>query len=540
MAIGTGNAETDDEFLFDCFVHHPAVGLCLNVQAAGAIALGRTGSGKTAIIRYIEAKEEHATDLDPAEMSMSYVANSDALRFLNAIGADLDLLFQVLWKHVLCVEYIRLRWNVENSTKSVNVFERLVSKFNRDERKARAIKYLKAWEGKFWITMDQNIKEITEQIEERLKAEFGAEIEKFKAGGGYERGLTTEKKSEIIVRVRNIINADQLRELHGIIEMLADSARGDDFARCFILIDRLDEKWVDESIRFKLIRGLISSLRQFRAIQNLKILVALRTDILERVVQETSDITFQREKFEDYFIKISWSKRELKELVDRRIRLLFRRQYTSKDVEFYDVFTNKVRNKDPFEYILERTHMRPRDVIAFVNECFVVADGSYEVTPNQMYKAEAEYARKRRDALEQEWRSAYPSVGQLLKFITASRKVMLEWSELLASAELDNLALVICAEGATDFDPMIEPAQAVLDDKPSARLHFLRAVVSTLYRVGAVGVKLRPEDRFLYSHLDEPLISPDILGEGARIRIHAMLHGAYRLNEAERSRAHSM
>jgi len=539
MAIGTGNAETDDDFLFDCFVHHPAVEECTRIQSAGTILAGRTGSGKTAIIRFIETREDYATDLDPAEMSMSYVANSDALRFLNAIGADLDLLFQVLWKHVLCIEYIRLRWKVESEAKSVNVFERLVEKFNKDERKQRAINYLRDWEGKFWITMDQNIKEITEQVEKKLHAEFGAEIEKFKAGGQYDKRMSAERKSEIVIRARNIINADQLRELHGVIEMLAETARQDGVHRCFILIDKLDEKWVDESIRFKLIRSLISSLRTFRALENLKILVALRTDILERVVQETSDITFQREKFEDYFIQIIWSKRDLRGLVDRRMRVLFRRQYTGKDVEFDDVFTHNIKNKDPFDYILERTRMRPRDVISFINECFSVADGNYEVTPNLIYRAEAEYARKRRDALEQEWRSAFPTLGAMLKFITSARNVGMEWTDLIGKSELDELALNICAAGKVDFDPIFDICQSVIFDKPNARTNFLRSVLAILYRTGVIGLKIRAEDRFLYSHTDEPLISADILGEETRIRIHPMLHGAYRLSESDRSRGRS-
>ncbi|MNI99331.1 hypothetical protein D3C73_1583820 [compost metagenome] len=75
--------------------------------------------------------------------------------------------------------------------------------------------------------------------------------------------------------------------------MLA-STSNEDMQQCFILIDKLDERWVDESIRFRLIRALIASLKSFKAVRNLKVLVALRTDILERVVQETSDITFQR------------------------------------------------------------------------------------------------------------------------------------------------------------------------------------------------------------------------------------------------------
>lgn len=43
--------------------------------------------------------------------------------------------------------------------------------------------------------------------------------------------------------------------------MLSDQAKDDYGEKYFILIDRLDERWADVSIRFKLIRALIESLK---------------------------------------------------------------------------------------------------------------------------------------------------------------------------------------------------------------------------------------------------------------------------------------
>ena len=98
MTIGANAAEMDDEFLLPCFVRYPPVKVCLDLGSRGTVIDGRTGSGKTAILKYISSTVEHASEIDPFEMSMSYVSNSDVLSFLYAIGADLDLLFQVLWK----------------------------------------------------------------------------------------------------------------------------------------------------------------------------------------------------------------------------------------------------------------------------------------------------------------------------------------------------------------------------------------------------------------------------------------------------------
>ncbi len=55
-------------------------------------------------------------------MSLSYVSNSDVLSFLHIIGADLDLMFQVLWRHVLCIEFIRMRFGVKDESTSRGAF----------------------------------------------------------------------------------------------------------------------------------------------------------------------------------------------------------------------------------------------------------------------------------------------------------------------------------------------------------------------------------------------------------------------------------
>lgn len=532
MSIGTNAAEMDDDFLLPCFVHYPPVDLCLNVASRGMVVEGRTGSGKTAILKYIDAKTTNSVTIDPTEMAMSYVTNSDVLRFLQAIGADLDLTFQVLWKHVLCIEFIRLRYNVQSETTSKSVFGSIFDRFSRDDRKKRSVTYLKNWEGKFWITMDQNIKELTEKVENEVKAEVGAEVEKFKLGGQYEKRLSSDKKSEIVARIRKIIHADQLAELAGVIDILAELEREDkkhfDETKYYIMIDRLDENWVDVSIRFKLIRALIETLKSFRRITDLKILVALRSDVLERVIQETADISFQREKLDDYFIRLKWDKSLLKQLIDTRIQTLFKQRYTQNAIHFADVFPYNVGNVDPFEYMIERTLMRPRDIIAFVNQCLKTAEGTYEVTGQTIRKAEIEFSRIRRDALEQEWQSAFPTIERLLDFIGKKQKPVIGLSEFVDGNELDELALAIDSDASLSEDPLHVAAKNYCASSKPDHYDLLRVLVGTLYRVGAVGVKLRNGNRYLYSHNDEPILSIAQITEDTRIRIHPMLWGSYR------------
>lgn len=166
------------------------------------VIAGRTGAGKTTVIRYIEDTSNNSIVIDPSYMALNYVSNSDVLRFIQSIGGDIDLLFLALWKHILYIEFIRLRHKVTDEAKSRVAFSKLVDNFRLDQRKRKSRDYLREWEGRFWITMDENIKEITQRYEGKLAAELGAEVQKFKAGGQYEKRLSNERKSELVARAK--------------------------------------------------------------------------------------------------------------------------------------------------------------------------------------------------------------------------------------------------------------------------------------------------------------------------------------------------
>jgi len=530
LTIGGLGAETDDEFLFDCFSYLPAFDKIADTSSPGMVLAGRTGAGKTAIIRFINKEKEYVSEIDLSDISLSYVANSDAVKFLEAIGADLHLLFQALWKHVICIEFIRLFYRVDTETKSRSIFSQIFDAFKAQPRKKKALDYLRSWEGKFWITMDQNIKELTERLDEQARAEFGADIEKFKAGGHYEKRLSTDKKTEIVSRFRKIVSSDQLNDLSNVIEILSEQASHDDMKKFYILIDKLDEHWVDAKVRFKLIRALLESLRQFRKITNLKIVVALRVDILERVLQETDELTAQREKIEEYFVRLDWNKKELKDLVEKRVQLLFKRQYTQESVKFDDIFSAKVGKDSAFDYIVERTLLRPRDLISFVNYCFNNVDGHEGVPARSIKDAEYEYSRTRKLALEEEWRSAFPSLPLCFEIISGLPGPGLDMKSLLESNKVSFLSQKILSRPKIDYDPLYDAASSTSE---SSNEDFSKKIVSLLYRVGAIGVKLQSSDRFRYSHIDQPVIESSVLNGDVRLRVHPMLHRALNIGERE-------
>lgn len=532
-SIGKLAAETDDEFLFDCFVDHPALEVARDISNSRMFISARTGGGKTALIRKIVSQyPETSSVIDLPGLSMDYVANSDIVRFLKSLDVDLDLFFQALWKHVFCIEYIRLRYQVNNRESSKSIYRQFTDIFRNDDRRQSALKYLSEWEGKFFITMDENIKEVTSKLETKVSGEFGGELEKFSARAGYARTLSGEKRSELVARAKRIVNAEQLAELSKVLELLSKVGEGDKYqGHYYILIDRLDEKWVDESIRFDLIRALIECLRSFNKIRNLKIVVAIREDVLERVVQETKDFGFQREKYDDYFLRVIWNEAQLRELVRKRINSLYKRKYTSENVTFHDVFRNKVSNKDPLDYILERTLRRPRDVISFINECLERAQGNTEVTPRILKEAESEYSRIRMQALIQEWQSAFPSLTIALRLLS-NRRGRFKSSEIATKDFLDDFVLEVDQSINSDTDPIKLSVERYMQDGSDANiLATARILISELYRIGAVGVKTSAGERYIYAYQDVPVISPDSIDLETRVHIHPMLHRALNVQD---------
>src|SRR5262249_28174410 len=153
----------------------------------------------------------------------------------------------------------------------------------------------------------------------------------------------------------------------------------------------LDRFIIDDSIRYLLLRALLDSIKKFRAIKRIKFCVAIRSDLLEKIFEETRGPGFQTEKYEDSILEIRWTKDQLIKLADMRIREVFRRQYTGREVSFDDIFPYQIDKRSPKEYIIDRTLRRPRDLIAFVNQSFRTAADKREVSTRLLREAEAPY-----------------------------------------------------------------------------------------------------------------------------------------------------
>lgn len=521
--IGHISAEADEEFLFDCFVDLPALAELKLSGSPKMLLLGSTGAGKTAIIRKLQQESDSANLIQLDEMALGYLGNSDVINFLIGIDVNLDLFFQALWKHVVLIEFIRLKFKVENEEKSRFVFSQIFDAFSRDQRKSRGLEYLQKWESKFWISMDENIREITQNLETSVNAELGGEIEKFTSRAGYVRSLSTEKKSQLQRVARRFASPELLADLSKVIDTLAEHATK--ASPSFVLIDQLDENWIDPSIKYPLVRALIESLKSLRRISDLKTVVALRSDLLEKVILETKTAGFQSEKYEDYIVRLRWDAKQLKSLVNKRMNFLFRRKYSQENISFEDVFSEQVSNSgNAFGAILDRTLYRPRDVINFVNMCLEVSEGKTSISRRNFSLAERSYSVNRLTAMVEEWQNVILNSDAVLDMLKGKRETF-ELSELCTSDLIEQLVQHYPDDAQSKPDELWELVSDAMsrDVQP---FELACTLVSRLHLMGAIGVKYDSSLPYQFFFMNQKPLPTAHLDSSTKLKIHPMLHSA--------------
>lgn len=523
-SIGSADADDDDEFLFEGFVHLPQFADILDVTKNKSILIGRTGSGKTALIRFIERKSDNVIRLDPRKIAMDHIANSNILSFLESLKVDLHLFYELLWKHVIRVALIKKIFNVTSEQAEATFFDQLRASLGGKRNKIECLEYLRSWGKSFWIDADVQVREIVSKIEDQIKASVEAGIPNFKFSASATVSADETQKKEITQRAQKIVNDIQIGKLNQVIDLLADTFQENRQRKYFVCIDNLDERWIDVSIQFKLIRALIEIIRSFRRVQQLKIVLALRSDVYERALTETRDLGFQKEKYDSYVTTIRWNEADLTNLVNERLNILYKNQYSSRTkVSFDDVFAPTTRNERTINYIITRTLFRPRDVIAFVNQCFESAQGQTSIPPKTIQLAEQQYSRRRGDALIEEWQSVHPELDTLIDFLKG-RGQKISISEIAVREVIEQIVTNILMKKYDFDDDLIGFCNNYLASNNMGLVNQIATeTFSILYKVGAISLKLMKQQPYQFSYKDDAVIPRNQIAIEGEARISPML-----------------
>jgi hypothetical protein len=368
--IGNLDAESDNIFLEEAFINKAEVDLLSNIEDSRCVIIGRTGSGKTAIIKHLEQTNTDIkiVRIEPEAMALTYLSNSTILNYFEKLDVKLELFYKTLWKHVFIIELLKL-YSGSDQGKIDNLIEWFKEKLWRDQSKKRAFEYLSKWKDSFWQNTEFKIKEMEESVTEKLAQKFNlktqevlpmlAELER-----GTEKSQNNITKTEVINKSQQVVNELQIQDINEVIKIMKHDLFDKRKNKFFIIIDDLDKEWVDKKIVYDLIKNMIDAIKELRTIEGTKIVIGLRENLLNLVLEKSKSRGLQREKYESLFLKMRWSESELKELIEKRLSYIFKGKYAKREVKIEDIMRmSGDKTNSAFQYILERTLMRPRDIL---------------------------------------------------------------------------------------------------------------------------------------------------------------------------------
>lgn len=521
--IGNPSAESDDEFLSACFIDNGELDILCNCSNQSGIVIGRTGAGKTALLKILLEREERAIALDPYSLACGYISNSTVLKFFESLNVKMDLFYRLLWRHVFVVEILKLHFGLDSEEEKVRLFDTLRYTLLRRKSHLEAFNYLNNWGTKFWETTEDRIREITRKVETDLKASADASIhDLIRLGVAGAQRLTEDQRHEIVQRGQEVINSTQMSKLSLLFQALDEDILTDSKKKYFIVVDRLDEDWIDDSTRYRLIRALIETMREFNSkVRFAKIIIALRADLFDLVLRATTDSGFQDEKYRGLCLPITWERTSLECLLDLRINELVRHRYTGKSVTHRDLLppTVGLNKEKSIDYLLDRTLLRPRDVITFFNLCMANAEGEPCVSPKQLLVAEGQHSQARLRSLADEWSIHYPylvSLCNLLKKRRASFKL-----REIEDRDLEELCLEVLATGTPRPGEDTKHLAAYYEGRtkaPALRV----AIAEILYKVGVIGLKTASYKGVTWSNSGLEIIPPTDINEDTAVQVHKM------------------
>lgn len=533
FSIGGVAAETDP-FLESCFISTDCYVTISNPENPKGAIIGRAGIGKTAIVEELRREYEgNIITIDPEALAFQFLGKSDMIRALRQSGVNLDYFYKLLWRHVIVVEILKHCFPEES--KRNRLLSQLIGNIKKtlrpDAGKERAIKYLDEWDASVLQTPQERIIEIHNNLNKRLRARLGftdSWIEMFDIGAGVEGEIASSK--EIIERVKiasEVISQIQVQDLNAVRDYIGGTILDDRQKPCYVLIDDLDRFWVEDYLVYEIIRGLILEIYDWKKVKNLKIVYVLRNNILNKIESEFKTRSYQKEKLEDQRYYMHWTRKELIDLVNKRLAKI------SWDLNYLNTPTledmlPRKRGRQPsgLNYIFDRILDRPRDIIDFINKAGALSIGKDRISMEALRHAEDSYSEERLKALFDEWRENYPGIEIIAKLLRGypPRFALSLWSE--------NDMLEIMTDRRVSGIKWMENISEEFEKNYRENINYAvsncrRRILKLLFEIGLVGVRIGEGGTDRYCYMGSPSLSDlEIEGDPQQVVIHHAFHKA--------------
>jgi len=190
------------------------------------------------------------------------------------------------------------------------------------------------------------------------------------------------------------------------------------------------------------------------------------------------------------------------------------------------------RTENPLSHILDRTLMRPRDAILYLNQCLREATGKQRISWSNIHQAEKAYSTERLLALRDEWKDPYLDIDKLFETFRG-KSVFLSQEDI--TEILDEIALLPANKGFLGsrwLTHICEPIFAS-DSRQRTWNEMYGQLISLLYTPSFIGLARGSQGKPLYSYNDP---TPTELAASLPENIYFVIHPAFRqgLNAVEK------
>ncbi|MDO8749915.1 MAG: hypothetical protein Q7K03_02050 [Dehalococcoidia bacterium] len=538
-AVNFGAAAAElDTLLGSCFISTAYYDQISDISNPKCGIVGRAGTGKTAILEQLKREKDHYVVLNPEELAFQFLGGSELIRALRKSGVNLDYFYKLLWRHVFVVEILKHFFPEESRRygKVSQLMERIKGTIRPDRDRDRALQYLDDWGATILQVPQERIRQIHDTFEKRLQADLGvtgpwATVFGLEASA---KGEMTWKRDidERVTIAKKVVNGIQVQELNAVKKYLGTVILDDPEKPCYVLIDDLDRFLGEDPLVYEIIRALLVEIYDWSDVARVKIVFALRDNILHRIEAGFQSRAYQREKLADQRIGLRWTHQELIDLSDRRLSEIAKNMGASDSPRLTDILPKQnSRRPAGVAYILERTLDRPRDVIDFLNKASALAVGKNKISWQYLLQAEGPYSNSRFEALLDEWRENYPDLELVTKLLVSRppRFPIGDWTE---EDILEIMTDTSMSQAGWIDDLTKEYNRDKSHDHGLALRKFRQQVLSILYEVGLVGVRTGAGASDRYSYNSQPVLAPNEIAEDTSVIVHPTFHQALSIGQS--------
>ncbi|NMD00583.1 MAG: hypothetical protein GYA62_12815 [Bacteroidales bacterium] len=368
------DAAEDDPNLKEYFLETPTWQKVLSGQTQ--FVLGRKGSGKSAIFKML--KDSNMADttvlpITPQKFALD-VLNSFTSKY-PASPFNKEIAYATAWKYSIMID---LLLSIENTTDNLKMgSEASVHNWLKKHVEldsdiiTRTVAFLEKW-----------------MIEKVALSQLSLEIKT-----GNKRGpIVGHDIDETIPQVEKILKTQKFT----------------------IAIDNLDEGWINKEDSRSYLVGLILAAKELTRLNNLNVVIFMRTDMFK--ILETS---YQHmDKFRQSIDYITWNAASLAQLINLRIKRYYNLKNVSNIESWNRLFPLKMENNfDTYKHIVERTFLRPREIIQFCRHTVDIASKylHHKVIQKDIRMAETQYSEWKFNDLSGEYSAYYDNIDKLLE-----------------------------------------------------------------------------------------------------------------------------